>query len=289
MINFLFFTFWTGRSRHGWMSRLVDEMSGPRGEELGRKALISRRLGVAFGFALVISLSLATARSDTSAAGVRSMSDLGFRPVLLDFYEELLRDDDLQKFRRNVEPRYMPATLERLLSASDSETRRAALTALGFLGSYDQNARVAGLLADEDPFVRDLAMRVLWIIWYRADTPANNAQLARVRQLIATEQLEQAVELSTRLIERAPEFAEAWNQRAIANFFLRRFEESSADCKRALHLNPYHVGALGGLAQCQVMLGRPAEAIRTYRRAIKLEPFNEALRENVNALETEGR
>ena len=128
----------------------------------------------------------------------------------------------------------------------------------------------------------------LWAIWCRADTPENNAVLEQVRLLIGQERPGDAVTLATRLIARTPGFAEAYNQRAIAHFVQGHFAESADDCQRVLQRNPYHFGALAGLAKCQLRLDQRQEALKTFRRALRLQPFNEGLREFVSALEAEG-
>ena len=97
--------------------------------------------------------------------------------------------------------------------------------------------------------------------------------------------LDEAVELAGKLIARAPRLAEAYNQRAIAYFKLGRFAESAEDCQRVLAVNPYHIGALGGLAQCQIQLDQPREALKTLRRSLKLQPHSQALSDNIRALE----
>ena len=59
---------------------------------------------------------------------------------------------------------------------------------------------------------------------------------------IAREQLVQAELLVTRLIATAPDFAEAYNQRAIIYFHQGRFADSVKDCESVLARNPYHFG-----------------------------------------------
>ena len=103
--------------------------------------------------------------------------------------------------------------------------RRAAVFALGLFGSFEVNAAVARGLKDDDPTVRGLAENALWAIWFRADSPENNATLEKVGRLIRQQRFEDAADLATGLIARAPRFAEAYNQRAIAEFFLGRFRE----------------------------------------------------------------
>ena len=105
------------------------------------------------------------------------------------------------------------------------------------------NATVARALKDVDPRVRYLAENALWAIWFRADSPANNATLESVAELISRRRFDEAIVLATELIGRAPGFAEAYNQRAIAEFFLGRYAESAEDCKRAIERNRFHTGA----------------------------------------------
>jgi tetratricopeptide (TPR) repeat protein len=132
-----------------------------------------------------------------------------------------------------------------------------------------------------------MAESALWAVWFRADSPENNQTLDEVRLLIGHQRLEAAVALATRLIGRAPKFAEAYNQRAIALFLQGRFADSAEDCQRVLELNPFHIGAISGLAQCQLRLNQPHEALRTLRRALKLQPFSQSIRQNIEVLEAQ--
>lgn len=91
--------------------------------------------------------------------------------------------------------------------------------------------------------------------------------------------------MASRLIAVAPNFAEAYNQRAILYFKQGRFDDSARDCQRVISLNPYHFGALGGLFQCQLYLHRPGEALETLRRAAKVQPYNTAYRDAIRSLE----
>lgn len=205
--------------------------------------------------------------------------------LLVDYYETYLRDHDIDAFRLHVSSRYMEGTLARLVESPGTQARRAAVLALGLSGSFRVNAAVAKALRDTDPTVRGLADNALWAIWFRADTPENNATLEKVGALISHQRFEEAAELATRLIERSPKFAEAYNQRAIAEYFLGRFKQSAEDCRLVLERNPYHFGALSGLARCQLRGGQRESAIETLKRASKLQPFNDDIRRWRTALE----
>lgn len=208
--------------------------------------------------------------------------------LLVDYFEVYLRDHDIEAFRQHVASRYQEGTLTRLIDSPNPQARRASVLALGLYGSIAVNPAVARALKDSDPTVRVLADHALWAIWLRADTPENNAALEKVGVLIRQQRFEEAAGLATRLIERAPQFAEAHNRRAIARFSLGRFQESAEDCRAALERNPYHIGALSGLAKCQLGLGQRAPAVETLRRASRLQPFNTELKQWISELEAGG-
>jgi tetratricopeptide (TPR) repeat protein len=240
-----------------------------------------------FGPDLGPGTTLAPAAAHSSRTRAPAMPEPPTASLLVGYYDAFLRDHDIDAFRDSVSARYNEGTLSRALQAGDLRTRRAAVLALGLVGGIDSNVVVARALRDPDQAVRSLADNALWAIWFRADSPENNATLERVRELIQRQRFEQACELATRLIDRAPGFAEAYNQRAIAHFVLGRFEESAADCRRVLERNPYHFGALSGLAECYLRLDRRPEALKTLRRALRLQPFSPGLREAVATLESD--
>jgi tetratricopeptide (TPR) repeat protein len=221
--------------------------------------------------------------------GVGTMSDAQSGLLLVRYFEQLVENHDLEAFRDRVAARYTEGTLGRILSSSPSvEARRAAVLALGLFGSFEASNPVLGrALRDRDAGVRNMSEESLWAVWFRADAPENNAALAQVRMLIGRQQLARAVALATRLIARAPNFAEAYNQRAIAYFLQGRLSESAADCEQVLSRNPFHIGAISGLAQCQLGLNRFSDALKTFRRALKLQPYSLALRASIKALEAQ--
>ena len=252
-------------------------------------------LGVLFGI-LTASVPLQTKAgvSVSTAAprpgmGVSSMAEAHSGSLLVDYFKAFLGDRDLDGFRSRVVARYNEGTLGRILLVSgDVAARRAAVLSLGLVGTFQQSNAVLGkALCDDDVAVRSMAEDALWAIWFRADTAEHNQLLNQVRIKISREQLEQAEVLVTRLISVAPDFAEAYNQRAIIYFQQGRFDESVADCQRVLTRNPYHFGAISGMAQCQRELKRPHDELKTLRRALKLQPHRTALWETIRTLEAE--
>jgi tetratricopeptide (TPR) repeat protein len=219
--------------------------------------------------------------------GVSSMSEAQSGPLLVGYFKDFLEKRDVDEFRNRLATRYNEGTLDRILACSpDVSARRAAVVALNITGSFAQSNAVLGkALRDDDPAVRSMAEDALWAIWFRADTPEHNQMLEQVRNAISREQLAQAETLATRLIAESPNFAEAYNQRAIVYFLRGQFAESAEDCERVLVRNPFHIGAVEGLAGCQLGMHRPREALKSLRRALKLRPHNGALRASIRELE----
>jgi tetratricopeptide (TPR) repeat protein len=187
-----------------------------------------------------------------------------------------------ETFRKQVAARYTENTLLRLLNHGDSRARRAALVALEFGGTLQANLAIAARLHDDDLEVRRLADNALWSIWFRADTEENNKELRRLSRLRSRDQ---ALIGLTRLIDKAPKFAEAYNQRAILYFRLKQFERSIADCERTLSFNPCHFGAQAGMAQCYLNLRKHRAALKAFRHALRLNPSLEGVADTIRALE----
>jgi tetratricopeptide (TPR) repeat protein len=192
----------------------------------------------------------------------------------------------LHRFHQAVAARYHEATLEKLLADRSAEVRQAATLATGLLGSMRASASLAARLHDEDAVVRELAADALWSVWFRADAPAHNKELQRLMQL-------EVVGVSPRdvlagfdaLIRKAPRFAEAYNQRAILYFRLGEYGKAIADCERVLRLNAYHFGAASGMGQCFMKQKKLRAALRCYRRANRINPNLDGVRETITSLE----
>lgn len=248
-----------------------------------RPRLVAVMLIAAWAAMGIAAAPAGTARPGNSD-GARGQDDAG--SLLGEYFRRFLDDRDIEAFRDRVDARYSEAALCRLLSDSPVvANRRAAVVALSALGTFARsNAALGRALRDPDPVVRRLAEDALWSIWFRADTPENNEALLDVIRSVQRGDLNRAEALATRLIDVAPRFAEAYNRRAIIAFEQGRFADSARDCERVLELNPYHFGALGGLAQCELQLDRPAQAIEALRRASRLQPYNVGIKDTIRRL-----
>jgi tetratricopeptide (TPR) repeat protein len=203
------------------------------------------------------------------------------RPILGELYEQFLADRDQAAFVHRVAGRYSTATLERLIRHSSRWIRRGSVLALGSIGDFSSNAVLGHALVDIDRGVRILAETAIRAVWCRDGSWNHQQQLARVIGLNAAEKHDAARTAATRLIDDNSRLAEAWNQRAIANFAVQRYLESISDCRRALDLNPFHFGAAAGLGQCNLQVGDQQAALDSFRHALKINPSMEGVRANV--------
>ena len=202
-------------------------------------------------------------------------------PALTALYQKYLDDQDSAGFIRGVSKAYTPGTLQRLGEHDLREVRRAAILALGFVGDFEVNHTMGRALHDEDRTVRVLAENGIRSVWNRCGSPSHRQQLAIIIRLNSAQQYKEAVGQATELIEKAPWFAEAWNQRAIARFGLGDYVQSIRDCHQALELNPYHFAAASGMGQAYLQLGNPVSALESFRRALRLNPGLDGVRAQV--------
>lgn len=216
--------------------------------------------------------------------------------LLMDYYQRLperrLGEDGkswsvrlhegLSRFQQEVAARYSEGTLQRLVHEASPEARRAAVAALGLVGTLASNKLLASRLHDSDTTVRQLAHDALWSLWFRGDTPDHCREL---QKLMRQRDPQKALTGFDALIQRAASFAEAYNQRAIVHFRLEEYQKSIADCETTLKLNPHHFGAASGMAQCYMKLKKPRAALKAFRSAYRLNPHIEGIEDTIRTLE----
>jgi tetratricopeptide (TPR) repeat protein len=206
-------------------------------------------------------------------------------PLIDRFYLGFLDNEDSAAFIRNVSQRYLPATLGQLAGYGQRLSRRGAVLALGFLGDYGSNAALGRCLHDSDRVVRVLAENSIREVWCRDGCEQQRQQLAILVRLNDGYQFEESLELASLLIQQAPRFAEAWNQRAIAHYRLGQFESAANDCQQTIELNPFHFGSIVGMAHCYLEMGEGFAALECFRRAVEVNPGLEAVRGQIEFLE----
>lgn len=190
-------------------------------------------------------------------------------------------DAALGTFRQAVRERYTEGTLCRILESHlDATARRAAAAALGLVGTMTCNAVLASALHDADDAVRAVAGEAIWEVWFRDD--ADHAR--ELRQAVAQADVGERVAACDELIARRPQYAEAYNQRAIQHFVRGEYAKAVSDCEAVLRLNPFHFGAASGMGQCYLRMHKPRAALRAFKHALELNPNLTTLHDVMAAL-----
>ena len=165
--------------------------------------------------------------------------------------------------------------------------RGAAVNRLAEIGTLADASALVARLDDADIRVVALAEAALWQVWGRSGDAHTDAQYQRGVAQMAASRLDDAVATFSNIIQKKPDFAEAWNKRATLYYQLGQFELSMKDCDEVLKRNPNHFGALSGYAQMWAQKGDPARALDYYQRALKVHPHLGGAEQVVPQLERE--
>jgi tetratricopeptide (TPR) repeat protein len=188
----------------------------------------------------------------------------------------------------SAQPKSAPLTREQALAeikSPDVETRRRAAAWLGELGVMADAPVLLGALSDGDEVVRVLAEHSVWKVWSRSgDADADGLLQIGIEQMSHGDG-PAAVETFTKVIERKPDFAEAWNKRATVYFLMGENEKSLHDCDEVLKRNPVHFGVLAGYGQIYLRLDEPERALAYFRRALRINPNMSGVRQVIPELE----
>lgn len=176
------------------------------------------------------------------------------------------------------------ARLVALTRSPRREVAQRAVLVLGHLG----HPRFAPVLAEAlhypDPLVAAAAEHALWCIWFREGGRRAEDQLCEQIVRMSTGQLWAAIRGLSDLIRRAPEFAEAYNQRATAYYLAGEAHQAALDYRRALRLNRFHFAACAGEGHCFAQLGLYREALRAYLAARQIHPRLEGVRQSIRRI-----
>jgi len=171
------------------------------------------------------------------------------------------------------------------LEQPEAAARLAGVARLAEIGQMADADRLLGRLGDPDPQVRESTAQAMWQIWSRSGDPAIDSLFARGVEQMQSAAYEQALAVFNEIVARKPEFAEGWNKRATLYFLLGKNQESLRDCDEVLKRNPNHFGALSGAGQIHLKLDHPQLALEFFKRALKVNPNLDSIRQVIPILE----
>ncbi len=165
----------------------------------------------------------------------------------------------------------------------------ATLALASVAGEADQTApELPGLFSELGDAPNRAAAHAIeqriWQHWFAAPGTTAEQELRRARELAERGDAEQALATFDGLVERHPDYAEGWNQRAIMRFLIGDVGGALADVDRVLSLEPRHFGALSGRGQCYLRMERYREALDAFEAALSINPWIESAARQVEML-----
>lgn len=134
--------------------------------------------------------------------------------------------------------------------------------------------RLLHALKDQNETVRNQAIGEFWHMWFHQKGLQGAKRLIESQTLLEAERREEAKAILDELIVSQPDFAEAWNRRAVFYYMEGNYSAAIEDCKKTLELIPHHFGALHGLGLSYAAAGNYRDAIQCFRRTLDIQPFS---------------
>ena len=165
------------------------------------------------------------------------------------------------------------------------ESRRAAVVTLAEVGIAADAEALLHALRDGDEDVRSLSEQALWRVWSRSgDSGLDSLFREGVAQMVEGNHSRAIATFST-IIERRPDFAEAWNKRATLYFIAGQYDKSLKDCDETLRRNPNHFGAMEGFGQIYIRMAKPEQALEAFQRAFDINPNLQSVQRLIDELD----
>lgn len=172
-------------------------------------------------------------------------------------------------------------------SGAGAPARAEGAGALAQPGDGAELDRLFAELRESDVAAAMRISRDIERIWSRSGSAAMDFLLDRGEQAVSQGDYEAALDHLTALTDHAPDFAEGWNERAVAWFHMGRLGPAVEDIRRTLALNPRHYGALTGFGVILEQLDQPQQALEVYRAALAIHPHLPEVSEAVKRLEAQ--
>lgn len=183
-----------------------------------------------------------------------------------------LQQCDATALVQAISARWTVADICDLLVDGDVDARRVAAVTAGLVGDPSAIPCLAAALRDVDAQVNQMAEHALWSLWFRGGNPRAASPFREGVAMLAEEKYANAAACFAESARIDPRFAEAYNQDAIAHFFLGQYHKAINNCGRAIQLIPQHFGAISGMGHCYTQLGQLDQALCCYRQALDINP-----------------
>ena len=163
-----------------------------------------------------------------------------------------------------------------LLECEYADAVKLALVCLSLIGTRNHCERIALKLHDDDATTVKFAEHALWTIWFHSGNRVYSRLLKQAVRFIDEGVYRPAILLLNRIVERCPDFAEAYHQRSAVCFLTGDYDQALLDGRRVLYHNPLHFGAMAYLGHSYAAAGAVVAAVEMYQAALQVHPHFEA-------------
>tara|TARA_B100000902_G_scaffold329422_1_gene325906 strand:- start:91 stop:636 length:546 start_codon:yes stop_codon:yes gene_type:complete len=133
--------------------------------------------------------------------------------------------------------------------------------------------RLFNELKIKDSLITQKTEQKIWDIWSTHPTDDKlTLILSEGSKFVRDQQLSNAIDVFTKVIQLDPTWAEAWNKRATVLYLLGDYEGSQKDIDKVLELEERHFGALAGQGLVNIKLENYEKAIESYKKAQEIYP-----------------
>lgn len=128
-------------------------------------------------------------------------------------------------------------------------------------------------------------------LWAHAGTDTSMVLMERSAAAMAQNKNDLALKFLTVAVELQPDFAEAWNRRAVIFYTTNQIERAVGDLRRVLALDPQHFKALEGLANILREQGQKRAALTAMKKLLEVYPLAPGVQQAYDELlrEVEGQ
>ena len=124
-------------------------------------------------------------------------------------------------------------------------------------------------------------------IWEKSGSASFDLLLKRGKDALEDGDADVALDHFSALVDHAPDFAEAYHNRATAYYLLGMMGLALDDLRQTLAMNPRHFAAMRGVAIIMENLDRKADALEVYEAVLALHPTSADVQEAADRLKLE--
>ena len=139
------------------------------------------------------------------------------------------------------------------------------------------------LETDKEEEINNITLNI-WEIWLESNDSNIEDDFYEGLKSMRKGDLKMSVVFFTRVIEKKPTFAEAWNKRATVYYMLGKFDKSMFDINETLKLEPRHFGAMDGMVLILLHQQEYEKAIEIYEQILKIFPKSKSTLEKKERL-----